>query len=204
VTGSPIELIVFDLGGVLVELAGIQRMMEWTGSSMALPDLWRRWLTSPAVREFESGRISEDEFARRLIAEFALPVDVPEFKRDFDAWVKGPFPGAAATVERLACSFKLAILSNTNHQHWRKIESEMGFVHHFHYTFLSCRTGHFKPDPEAYLAIPRATGCPAARTLYFDDQQTNVDGALAVGMQARRVNGIDGVLLALTDLGVLW
>jgi glucose-1-phosphatase len=201
-TDPAIELLVFDLGGVLVELGGVHRMMEWTEGKMALPELWRRWLASPAVREFESGRLAEDDFARRLIAEFALPVDVTTFKRDFDAWVKGPFPGTAATVEKLARSFKLAILSNTNHLHWRKIAGEMGFVHHFHYRFISCETGQFKPDREAYLTVLRETRCPAARALYFDDQQPNVEGALAVGMQARRVVGLDGVRQALAELGV--
>jgi putative hydrolase of the HAD superfamily len=199
---SSIELIVFDLGGVLVELAGVQRMMEWTDRRMSLPELWRRWLSSPAVREFESGRLEEDDFVRQLIAEFSLPVDATAFKSEFASWVKGPFPGVAQTVEKLSRSFKLAILSNTNHLHWKKIVDEMGFVHHFHYTFASCTTGQFKPDIEAYQTVLRTTGCAAARTLYLDDQQVNIDGAIAAGMQARRVNGITGVHQALTALGI--
>jgi glucose-1-phosphatase len=199
-----IDLIVFDLGGVLVELGGVQRMMEWTGQRLSLSELWRRWLHSPAVREFESGRLTEDAFARQLIAEFDLPVDVTVLKREFGLWVVGAFPGAVQTVERLARAYKLAILSNTNHLHWKRIVDEMGFVHHFHYTFISCETGLFKPDPEAYLTVLRATRCPAARVLYFDDQQANVDGAIAVGMQARRVSGIAGVREALSALDLEW
>jgi putative hydrolase of the HAD superfamily len=199
-----IELIVFDLGGVLVELAGVERMMELTGRTLSLPELWRRWMTSPAVREFESGRLAEDDFASRLIAEFALPMDVAGLQREFAAWVKGPFPDVPATVERLARSFKLAILSNTNRLHWKKIADDMGFVRHFHYAFVSCETGRFKPDADAYLHVLRTTGCSAARALYLDDQQVNVDGALAVGMQARRVVGFDGACRALAALGLAW
>jgi hypothetical protein len=52
------EVILFDLGGVLIELSGISTMLAWIGPTMTIEELWRRWLTSPGVRLFESGRIS--------------------------------------------------------------------------------------------------------------------------------------------------
>lgn len=55
------RLVLFDVGGVLVELSGIEVMLGWLGRSTPVDELWRRWLHSESVRRFETGRIDADE-----------------------------------------------------------------------------------------------------------------------------------------------
>lgn len=55
---QPIDVILFDLGGVLIELAGVEKMLEWSPGVGTTEELWRRWLYSDAVRKFETGRIA--------------------------------------------------------------------------------------------------------------------------------------------------
>src|SRR4029453_12402902 len=57
---SDIEVILFDLGGVLIELAGVEKMIEWSPGIETVEELWRRWLHSDAVRRFETGAIGRD------------------------------------------------------------------------------------------------------------------------------------------------
>lgn len=45
----PFDAIVFDLGGVLIELAGVSRMLELLGHRLTPDELWVKWLTSPSV-----------------------------------------------------------------------------------------------------------------------------------------------------------
>ena len=58
------------MGGVLVELTGVPTMLSW--SRLTEAEVWQRWLHSPAVRRFESGNGSAEEFAREIIDELTL------------------------------------------------------------------------------------------------------------------------------------
>lgn len=64
---APIRCVLFDVGGVLVELGGIQPMLDWMRNRTDVAGLWRAWLASDAVREFERGRVDVDTFAARAV-----------------------------------------------------------------------------------------------------------------------------------------
>jgi len=103
-----IEAILFDLGGVLIELAGVERMLAWSPSLCTTEELWRRWLASPAVRGYESGRTGRDAFADGIIEEFALPVSREAFLAEFAHWPRTLNAGArgflAALAPRYSCT----------------------------------------------------------------------------------------------------
>ena len=54
-----------------------------------------------------------------------------------------------------------------------------------------------KPEPAAFAAIAAAINVPLERILFFDDTRANVDGALAVGMQAVHVRSLADIKNAL-------
>src|ERR1700722_2974295 len=54
---TDIQVLLFDVGGVLVELSGVETMLEWLGRRVTADELWRMWLQSVPVRQFETGRI---------------------------------------------------------------------------------------------------------------------------------------------------
>ena len=61
--------------------------------------------------------------------------------------------------------------------------------HHPHFGLLdgvvvSGRLGVVKPDPRIYQAALELAGVPAGSALFVDDSPVNVEGAIAVGMQA--------------------
>src|SRR6516225_9700215 len=70
-TAPQIDVVLFDVGGVLVELRGIATMLGWFGGSVSVEDMWRLWLSSPVVRRFETGRTTPDEFAEQIIRELS-------------------------------------------------------------------------------------------------------------------------------------
>ena len=45
--------------------------------------LWERWLECEAVRHFERGTTSPEEFASGMVAEWQLPITPEDFLRDF-------------------------------------------------------------------------------------------------------------------------
>jgi HAD superfamily hydrolase (TIGR01549 family) len=199
--GSRFKAILFDLGGVLVELRGLEAVQAWT--KWDRDELWRRWLASPTVRHFESGRISIEQFGQDLVDEFSLPVDAAQFLANFAQWPKGQFPGVEELLDSLAPDYKLGCLSNTNAFHWDLMVQGMGFFQRFDYAFPSHQTGYLKPDEEAFKHAAAEMLLSPNKVLFLDDNQVNVEGARKMGMEAYRVHGARGAQDTLQQLGIL-
>ena len=144
-----IKVILFDLGGVLVELTGVPIMLKWTNYQYDDETLWEAWLNSPAVRSLENGYSTAEQFADQLITEMDLPVGKSEFIDRFRQWPKGLFPGVSSLIQRLKNNYTLACLSNSNVLHRPILMKEMGLEKMFQYHFASHLMGKLKPDEES-------------------------------------------------------
>ena len=195
-----IEVILFDLGGVLVELTGVATMMAW--SRFDEDEIWRRWLHSDAVRAFESGRSGAEDFARAVVAEFELAVTPDQFMEAFVQWPRGLYDGTTELLQSLHDRYHLSCLSNTNHLHWQRFEMETALFSSLHSCFASHQIGMLKPDVETYRHVIDKLGTRPGDILFLDDNQINVDGARSAGMHAVLARGIEGVNLQLDRLGL--
>ena len=198
-----IDVVLFDLGGVLVEVAGVGRMLEWLGDQVDADEMWRRWLHSSAVTAFESGRSSAAEFAAALVDELALPVAPAVFLEEFPAWVARLYPGTHELIAELADRYHIACLSNTNELHWPRMEEEFGLGELLQSAFLSYRMGLLKPDPEVFHHVAAELDRPAERILFLDDNILNVEAARAEGLHAYRVRGVDEAQRLLSELKLI-
>lgn len=201
-SAPPFDAILFDLGGVLIELAGVERMLEWCPDVATTEDLWRRWLHSPAVRRYETGAAGSEEFAREIVREFALPVTPGHFLAAFEYWPRALFPGVTDLLGALAPRYRLASVSNTNALHWARFRREWALDACFHDNFPSHEVGKLKPDADYFDHVVAALGFDRARILFVDDNRINVDAAAVVGLTARHVAHFGALVPLLADLGV--
>ena len=156
---AEIEVLLLDIGGVLVELSGLPQWRAWTG--LEDDEGWHRWLHSPAVRAFESGRSSADEFGVQMVDEFDLPVSAEEFVEAFAAWPTGLLEGASDLLRELRDQpFRLACFSNTNELHWPRFIDDFGLRASLDVHFASHELGLLKPDAESFTEVT-----PPARLL---------------------------------------
>ncbi|MCO5170935.1 MAG: HAD-IA family hydrolase [Planctomycetes bacterium] len=156
------------------------------------PDAW------PA---FERGELDEAGYARRFFRD-RRPVDGAAVRAYMAAsyrWVDG----AEALLARLAArGVEMHALSN--YPCWYElVEAAVGLSRYVPWTFVSCRTGVRKPDPEAYLGAARALGRAPGACLFVDDRPRNVAAAEAVGMPALRFTSTADLAAALEARGVL-
>lgn len=63
--------------------------------------------------------------------------------------------------------------------------------------------GKLKPDREVFAHVAQTLRCEPSAILFLDDQPLNVHAALAAGVRAVRVSGVQEAEPALTELGVL-
>jgi glucose-1-phosphatase len=186
---SECKLLLFDLGGVLVENKGFSLVQKWVGDYRTQDEFWGQWLSSETVKRFESGFISAHEFAEGVVKEFSFPVTSKEFIQEFSGWPLGYYAGATEFLKKCRTGFKIACLSNTNRIHWDVTISSLNVIEMFDYCFASHQMGCVKPDREIYDAVISKVPFKASEILFFDDNMVNVDGAAAAGIESVCVKG---------------
>ena len=195
-----IKVILFDLGGVLLRL---RNPLETFGLAGSETEFKQRWLRSPSVRQFESGAIDTEEFARKIVVEAELPYDWREFIERFDSWPEDLFEQTLNVLQTIPDGYRRALLSNINALHWGRENISAPLAGCFDRLFLSYQTGHVKPDQGAYDQVVQAYGCQPGEVLFFDDSPGNVAAANDYGMQTVLAIGIGVVEETLRERGIL-
>jgi len=141
-----IRVVLFDVGGVLVEPSGVATMLAWMRNRVSAEQLWRMWLTSSSVRAFETGRLTPETFADQVITEFGLPIPAQVFLEEMTLWSAALFPGAIELVDQIPTQYVRATLCNTNVVHWKYLMRNEGLIRAFPHHFASHLIGKIKPD----------------------------------------------------------
>ena len=102
----------------------------------------------------------------------------------------GMDPATAQTLKELRERYPLYLLSNNNPialplclKAMREAGVDPDIT--FKGQFISCELKLLKPSPAFYQEVVRRIGLPAGDILFIDDSAANVEGARAVGMEAR-------------------
>jgi putative hydrolase of the HAD superfamily len=188
---------------LLVEWDGIAPLLKLTDGQLTPEAARKFWLFSPAVRDFEVGACTPEQFGERVVQELRLDCSPAEFLRQFESWDRGPLPGTAELLEKLKDRVTLACLSNNNELHWRRLSTYPRFLECFPHRFVSFQIGKIKPDADVFTHVLAQLGVPPDEVLFFDDNVECVDMAVRAGMQARLTRGLEPVRQTLKELGLL-
>ena len=193
------EVLLFDLGGVLVDNVAFERLSANPAIGMTAADIKSKWLASPAVRAFELGTTSPEAFAQAFVDEWSLEVRPEVFLANFAEWPKGFYPGAIELLAKLRQQFRVACLSNSNPVHWERLR----LGEHFEVALSSHLLGAIKPDVLCFQRALQECCADAERVAFFDDSQENVVAARRLGLQAFHVCGLAQVRRSLEQSGWL-
>ncbi|MGH2859902.1 MAG: HAD-IA family hydrolase [Solirubrobacteraceae bacterium] len=200
--GEQIEVVLFDIGGVLARFAGLEVLRELTGSESEL-EVSARWLMSPWVRRFEAGDCTDEEFGAGIVAEWQLPYSGSEFLEIFPTWLDDPFDGAEQMVRETSERVGVGCLSNTNSLQWRGMISHWPLSRYFQHRYLSFELGAVKPDALIFERVIERLPVSSARVLFLDDVALNVEGARAAGLQAEQALGVTEARAVLGRYGLI-
>jgi putative hydrolase of the HAD superfamily len=196
------EVVLFDLGGVLIQLGGVRDFGDLIGEPEDAR-VWARWLACPWVRDYERGRCSTEEFATGMVESYELQLSPQAFLERFRSWPQGFFEGASELVAELATRSPVACLSNTNALHWEHQRHASDLARLFPTRFLSHQLDMIKPDREIYEHVVRELDCASTSVCFLDDNQLNVDAARELGIDAHCVAGPQQARAVLRSLGLL-
>src|SRR5688572_689039 len=197
------ELLLFDLGCVIVDVASRTEIHAWMTTPVDLSQWTERWTAEDVFEAFEMGLLTEEEFGEQFVA--GLPLNTPSdvFLAAFESWNKGLLPGSVELLAELRDNYRLAALSNTNALHWKRLEGDFGIPSLFERVFTSYELGLRKPDPAIYIHTLSVLDVKPDAVLFFDDNALNIEAARDLGMQAHRVDRPEGVRACLSELGLL-
>ena len=190
------KVLVFDIGGVLYENKGFDVLRQMLDNKPA-QEVRDIWLNSKTVDSFETGNMSQDEFAQTIVKELRFKLTPQQFLDKFVTWPQGFYPGAQDLVLELRKHYRVGCFSNSNVLHWREDFDGM-----FDFALASHRIGVAKPKPQAFDYLIREIGQPADQLYFFDDSETNVHAGQQAGLHAFLTDGFDDLLRVLSEQGI--
>ncbi|MFW6061692.1 MAG: HAD family hydrolase, partial [Planctomycetota bacterium] len=182
-----------------------QTLRDWAEQAgLAVDDVRRRLETGLLYDVFERGQIGPAAFHRHVCDLLGVELEWPRFAEGWNAMLGRPVDGIDELLERLDDRLRLVVLSNTNETHaaiWRRDLARL--LRHFEAVFTSHEIGARKPEPEAFQHVVEYLALPPEQIAFFDDRQSNIDAATALGLQARRVESPLDLRKHLQEFGVL-
>lgn len=184
-----INTLIFDLGGVIVDLAPERTLNEFALlANKPVGDILELYATHACFPAFETGRIREEDFRNSIRSIFNLTVSDAEIDHCWNAMLLEIPPEKLTMLTKLKKHFTTLILSNTNSIHLTYINEVIlkgqvldTYVQHAYY---SHKLGMRKPDHEIFEYVLNAHSLVPEQTLFMDDNPDNIKAAKALGIEA--------------------
>jgi glucose-1-phosphatase len=193
---SAFDALLFDLGGVVIDIDFRRAIARWAEASSTdaallqprLAGLQARVSGGEVYRRHETGKLTDEAFFDSLRAALEIDIADADLLDGWNAIFVGEIFGISGLLAAAAARLPLYAFSNSNPAHQayfsRRFASALS---HFKQVFVSSDVGLRKPDAEAFQFVIRAINVPAERILFFDDSAANVEGARACGLHAIHV-----------------
>jgi epoxide hydrolase-like predicted phosphatase len=203
-----IKAIIFDLGGVIVELD----FSNFYNRIITLSPLNKP--QTPIMLEFfrqsdiyHQGNMNDDEFyqlACELLQVCAL--NQQEFFDAFNSIISGFNHEFIDVLKKLKSSntYKLIALSNVNSSHWEYLLSQKwGFIEYFDELILSHEIHMTKPEKKIFQYTIQKAGCKPEEILFIDDGLNNVVSAKQLGIVGIHFTTLEDLIEELRELEIL-
>jgi glucose-1-phosphatase len=198
---SEIRNIIFDLGGVLLNINPLLSLIELEKMScIGKEELISRFASEHIFEKFDTGSLTPAQFRSELCRIINKNVSDTEIDRAWNILLQD-FPSSRVElVQQLRKNYRVFLLSNTNSIHFEHYTAEFyeknGFSMEelFDRLFLSHEIGIHKPDAGIYTYVLENAQIEAAETVFIDDSLANIKAAEELGISGIHIhNGVDVV-----------
>lgn len=202
-----IETVIFDFGNVIalfdyrIAAARLGAPLDLSGE--ALMEKAGKLGFRDLLMDFESGRVTPDEFVLELKTRLELPQDPAVIAADWADIFSPNEPVHALAHELKDSGIKLVLGSNTNAIHASQFVRQFGsLLNRFDALVFSHEVGAMKPAAAFYDRCVEVSGSPAERCVFIDDMPENVQGAIDRGLQALHFRDAETLISDLKSLGL--
>jgi epoxide hydrolase-like predicted phosphatase len=198
---NKITTIIFDLSEVY--LTGLKESQDHFAKlwNVAPEEVYSQF-KSADLEAFWHGKITEDEFWKKIIAENNWKFSLTEIKK----LVRDNFKeieGTRAIIERLKkVGFKLSLLSVHSREWVKHCEDKFDYHKLFDSVVYSFEIEVCKPDKKSYQHIIEKLKVKPEECLFIDDSKRNIDSAREMGIRVIHFKNSDQLKEALEVLGI--
>jgi HAD superfamily hydrolase (TIGR01549 family) len=198
-----IRTFLFDMGNVLVHFSH-DRMCRQIGAlcGRSAFELRERLMDSGWQWDFESGRISPDDFHQWFESTFKKKVDRHDLARAASDIFTLNEPIVPILDELKSRGYRLVLLSNTSVFHYEFVRKQFQVLDRFDDFVLSFEVQAMKPEPEIYQAALKKIGCDAPDCFYTDDIAQYVEKGRHHGLDAEIFTTVDSLKQQLLHRGI--
>ena len=181
--------VLLDLGGVIIDIDPRACFVSWAADAgVDIAPIAARWAVDDAYKAFEVGAIDFDEYLDSLSRRLAITLSREQWLKGWNELLRSPFADVARLLPTLAATLPLYVFSNTNPVHQQAWQSRFkDALAPIEEIYCSWQIGLRKPSVQSYLTVADEIGVAPDHILFVDDNQENVVGARAAGMDARHV-----------------
>lgn len=200
---TAIRAIFWDVGGVLLTNAWDHTERAEALQHFQLDAEEFRVRHEPLVPDFESGKLTLDEYLDRTVFYRDRPFTREAF-RDYIFSLSKPLPGMldlALVLSNSARYFMGTINNESRELNNYRIE-HFGMRKIFRVFFSSCYVGMRKPEPDIYRLALETTQFPAEECCFIDDRAANLEAPAKMGMRTIEMKGLEPLREELGRLGV--
>jgi HAD superfamily hydrolase (TIGR01509 family) len=195
---------VFDLGKVLVDFDySIAARRIAARGKMTVLEIAAYLNRSPLFVEYESGRVTTQQFFDEIRRVTGFQGDLAEFSNCFADIFTAIEPMVQLQAELQQRGMAAYAFSNTNELAVAHIRPTFPFYSKFDGCILSYEHGVMKPDAGLYEVVERQSGRRGAEILYLDDRPENVAAGAARGWHAILHESPEKSRAAIQKLGLL-
>jgi putative hydrolase of the HAD superfamily len=188
---SKIKNIIFDLGGVILNLDYSKTVNEFKKLGVLnFEDLYSQKKQSIVFDDFEKGKIQLGEFISSINDSENLKIKEIDFINAWNAMLLEIPIQKLEFIEGLKDDYKVFLLSNTNEIHINKFEDDLikekmldKFHNCFDKIYYSSRMGKRKPDKNCFSQVLEENKLIPYQTLFIDDSIQHINGAKQLGIQ---------------------
>jgi HAD superfamily hydrolase (TIGR01509 family) len=204
-TFLPLRAVLFDLGGVLLDVKLHRSLDAWSRHSrLSREELQAAYRVDDPYQRYETGALEPEGYFAHLREVLALDCDAAAVREGFNAMLAAEIDETVKLLDAIRERVPCYVISNTNAVHVAEIERAFPrLLPRFTRVFTSHEIGHRKPQPAAFEHVLREIGVPAQQVLLFDDLVPNIEAARALGLQAVRVRGPEDVREGLRVRGLI-
>ncbi len=196
---SSIQNIIFDLGGVIINLAPQKTVEAFARLSGLSPEkVLKAYSERPEFHLYEKGLLTNHEFRSALRGLFNVEASDAELDRCWNAMLLDIPLQRIQLLEKLKRNYRVFLLSNTNDIHLqcfnqiaKGVTGQPGLEPWFHKAYYSHLLKMRKPDVEIYEHVLQENHLQPAATLFLDDNLANLEGARQAGIQTFHVQQPD-------------
>ncbi len=197
-----IETIIFDLGGVIIDLDSksvIDQFQRY--SDKTAKDIICLISQSQDLIDYETGKMSDSDFCQAVNKLLHTKLSQASFETIWNSFLGNIKQDKLHLMLALKDQFNLLILSNTNAIHQRSFDQRVGELissrimsDMVHTAYYSHELGLRKPDPHIYQKVIDLQNLNPEQTIFFDDRLENITVAQDSGIQAIQVTYSDQIL----------